>query len=266
MSNVLMEICERKRDEVEARKLSRPLSAFKEHLTDLPLRGFAHALKSVASQDRLALIAEIKKASPSRGLIRDDFDPEVLARAYELGGATCLSVLTEGQYFQGSDGALSTARAATSLPCLRKDFTIDPYQIYEARTLSADAVLLIVAALTDEQIQSFTALAEEIGLDVLIEVHDRDELNRALKVDTAMVGINNRNLKTLKVRTETTLELAPLVPSDRLIVAESGLSSYDDLRRMRDAGATAFLVGESLMRADNVTAATQKLLGEHAVS
>ncbi len=261
MSDKLREICEFKRREVEARKGRYPQAELERSLGDLPCRGFAQALLEKASTGAMALIAEIKKASPSKGLIRADFDPRLLAEAYTEGGASCLSVLTESHYFQGSDEALQMAREATTLPCLRKDFTIDAYQILEARALGADAILLIVAALSGPELRSFASLAHEIGLDVLIEVHSGEELERALKVEIGMIGINNRNLKSLTVRTDATLELAPLVPRERLVVAESGIQDHDDLRRMHDAGARAFLVGESLMREADVSAATRLLLG-----
>jgi indole-3-glycerol phosphate synthase len=262
LSDVLARICADKQRHVEAMREGRPLAELERRATDAaPPRGFKAALERKAAAGDLALIAEIKKASPSKGLIRADFDPASLARAYEAGGASCLSVLTDRPYFQGDDAYLDAASRAVDLPCLRKDFMLDPYQIVESRALGADCILLIMAALDDAQAAKLCRLAHELGMDVLVEVHDGAELDRALLLDADLVGINNRNLKTLAVDIATTEELAPRVPADRLLVAESGLYSHADLVRMARAGARAFLVGESLMREADVTAATRRLLG-----
>jgi indole-3-glycerol phosphate synthase len=261
MSDVLVKICADKRDHIARRRAERPLGELivAVRAADRP-RGFADRLAGEAAQGRYGLIAEIKKASPSKGLIRADFDPAALARAYKSGGATCLSVLTDEPYFQGRDEFLAAARAAVDLPVLRKDFMLDPYQIVEARALGADCVLLIMAALGDAQAAELEDAALEHGMDVLAEVHDGAELDRALKLRARLVGINNRNLKTLAVDLATTEQLAPRVPKERLVVAESGLYTPADLARMHKAGAGIFLVGESLMLQADVAAATRTLL------
>jgi indole-3-glycerol phosphate synthase len=260
MSDVLTKINADKRAHIAACKASRPRSEIDSaaKAADAP-RGFARRL-SAAAQNGYGLIAEVKKASPSRGLIRADFDPPAIARAYEAGGAACMSVLTDTPYFQGSDADLVAARGAVGLPALRKDFMLDPYQVAEARALGADCILLIVAALDDTLAAELAAAAHGWGMDVLAEVHDEAEMERALRLDVDLVGVNNRNLKTLAVDIATTERLSPLVPADRVLVCESGLGSRDDLARMAKAGARCFLIGESLMRQNDIAGAVRDLL------
>ena len=261
MTDILAEICAEKRAHVTRAKAALPEAALLAALVEAPpLRPFAVALERHLAEGRHGLIAEIKKASPSAGLIRSDFDPSALARAYAAGGASCLSVLTDGPYFQGSDDDLRAARHAVALPVLRKDFIIDPYQILESRHIGADCVLLIMAALSDPLASELAAASAEFGLDVLAEVHDEAELDRALRLGVRMIGINNRNLRTLETDLSTTERLAPEVPADRIVVAESGIRRAEDLDRLAAAGARCFLVGETLMREPDVVAATRRLL------
>ena len=260
MSDVLTLICEHKRDYVAGRKKIHPPDRVEAAAREAALpRGFQARLDEAVDAGRVGLIAEIKRASPSKGLIREDYDPAALARAYEAGGAACLSVLTD-LHFEGHDVDLIDALSAVDLPVLRKDFIIDPYQIAESRALGADCVLLIMAALTNSQAEELEAAAAGFGLDVLLEVHDRDELARALKLKSPLIGINNRNLKTFDVDLSVTESLVYPIPAGKTVVSESGISTAEDLARLSKAGINCFLVGESLMREDDVEAATRALL------
>ena len=252
--SILERILESKRAEVAAAKRARPDVEARAGAASAP-RDFVGALRA----KRPAVIAEIKRASPSKGLLRENFDPAAIAKSYEKGGAACMSVLTDREFFQGAAAHLVAARAACALPALRKDFLIDPYQVFEARALGADCVLLIAACLDDEQMRVLEKHARSLGMAVLVEVHDADELERALRLETPLIGINNRNLRTFETRLETTLDLLPRIPKDRIVVTESGILSAADVRRMREQGVNAFLVGEVFMRAEDPGAALRKL-------
>ena len=260
MNDILKAILARKVDEIRDRSLRVSLRELSARCADAPeTRGFADALHARIAVGQAAVIAEVKKASPSRGVIRPDFRPAEIARSYSQGGAACLSVLTDTDFFQGADDYLQQARAACQLPVLRKDFTIDAYQVYEARVLGADCILLIVAALGDAALAELSGLALDLGMDVLVEVHDIDELERALQVPVPLVGINNRNLRTFDVDLQTTLSLRDMVPRDRLLVTESGITTPQDVALMREHGVQAFLVGEAFMRAEDPGAELARL-------
>lgn len=254
MSDILNKILDVKATEIAAAKQQRDLNSLRRDVESdaalrADLRGFEASLRRSIDAGRAGVIAEVKKASPSKGVLRADFRPAEIAQSYAAGGASCLSVLTDVQFFQGSPEYLKQARAACSLPVIRKDFIVDPYQVYEARAMGADAILLIVAALDHGLMAELEACAQELGMDVLVEVHDGDELDAALKLDTRLLGINNRNLRTFEVTLDTTIGLLPRIPAERLVVTESGILAPADVKRMRDANVHAFLVGEAFMRA-----------------
>ena len=261
MSDILTRILTTKQQEVAAAQAALPLAELRARAADMPPpRGFVQAMRAQHSQGRAALIAEIKKASPSKGLIRPDFHPEQLARAYEATGAACLSVLTDEPYFQGSAGYLKTARAAVSLPVLRKDFMVSAYQIHQSRAMGADAVLLIAAALSPTQLEEFEGIAHELGMAVLLELHHADELEKCRRLTTPLRGVNNRNLRTFEVSLQQTLDLLPEIAGEgRIVITESGIRSREDVQFMRSHGVHSFLIGETFMRADDVGAEVKKL-------
>ena len=260
---MLDEILAHKRDEITRRKRKVSEAGFREMAHENPSPGgFRDALQATIQQDRPAVVAEIKRASPSRGVIREDFDPTAIARSYQGGGAAALSVLTDARYFKGSGVILELARKGSTLPILRKDFILDPYQVYESCAMGAAAILLIVAALSDDELKELQQLARTFGLDVLVEAHDGEELRRAATVGANLIGINNRDLRTFDVSLDTTIQLAPQAPEDSIVVAESGIHTPRDIARIRACGVNAFLIGESLMRADDPGAHLAGLLQE----
>jgi indole-3-glycerol phosphate synthase len=260
--NILEEICIKKREHVDNCKLSVSIEQIKEIAEAAePVRPFARSITGHSTKMHPALIAEVKKASPSKGIIRKDFDPVRIAQIYELAGACCLSVLTDTPYFQGCDDDLRMARSATGLPVLRKDFIIDPYQVYESRAIGADCILLIMAALDNSLAKDLYGLADHLGMDVLVEVHNMEELERAIKLSPEMIGVNNRNLETFEVELEASKELAMLIPEDIIKVAESGIKAHSDIEFLQSAGFVAYLVGEALMKQEDITGAVKKLLG-----
>ncbi len=250
--DILKKIIKRKAEEVTERQKQVSIEQLQNLLPAASTcRGFVHALGQKISSGKAGIIAEVKKASPSKGVIREDFHPAEIAKSYEQAGAACLSVLTDIDFFQGADAYLQQARAACMLPVIRKDFFIDPYQVYEARSLGADCILLIAACLTDAKMEELNSLAQNLGMDVLIEVHDEVELKRALPLNNRLIGINNRDLRTFETTLDTTIDLLGLIPDDRIVVTESGIHTPEDVARMRENKVNAFLVGEAFMRADN---------------
>ncbi len=268
---ILKKILQRKFEEVEERSASVTLADLEKQIKDqardddMKPRGFTNVMAHSIAGGLSAVIAEIKKASPSKGLLRDPFIPADIAKSYQLGGASCLSVLTDADFFQGHESYLKEARAACSLPVIRKDFIVDPYQVFEARSIGADCILLIVSALEDAQMQELNRLAHKLGMDVLVEVHGGDELERALRLDNRLLGINNRNLHTFEVSLDNTFELLREIPDNRIVVTESGIHTRDDVRAMRDQGVFSFLVGETFMRAEDPGEKLKELFSKGAV-
>jgi indole-3-glycerol phosphate synthase len=258
--DILKKILKRKTEEITERSAKITMQTLVERTkTSSPSRGFVNSIRNKIASGQPAVIAEIKKASPSKGILREDFDPASIAVSYEKGGAACLSVLTDADFFQGSEDYLQQARTACSLPVIRKDFIIDPYQVYEARAIDADCILLIVAALEDKQMKELSDLAHDLGMDVLVEVHDAEELGRALQLDVPLIGINNRNLRTFETTLDTTLDLLDSIPEDRIVVTESGILVPADVALMRENNVNAFLVGEACMKAEDPGARLQEL-------
>lgn len=250
--DILKKILLRKQEEIAERSAKANINVMVQRASVAdPVRGFIKSIEKKIAQGESGVIAEIKKASPSKGVLRENFNPAEIARSYQQHGAACLSVLTDKDYFQGSEDYLQQAREATSIPVIRKDFIIDPYQVYEARAINADCILLIVAALDDSRLNELLALAHQLGMDVLMEVHDKEEMERALMTGAKLIGVNNRNLRTFEVSLNNTLDMLSMVPGDRLLVTESGIHSPADVRLMRNNNVNAFLVGEAFMRAEN---------------
>lgn len=250
--DILKKILARKHEEIAERSEKLALEDLKKYAEQAsPVRGFIKAIESKLAENKPAVIAEIKKASPSKGVLREDFNPSKIAKTYEANGATCLSILTDADFFQGSENFLKQARSVCELPVIRKDFIIDPYQVYEARMINADCILLIVAALDDDKLKELLALAHELEMDVLVEVHDEEEMKRALATDAKLIGINNRSLNTFETSLKTSLSMLSMVPDDRILVTESGIHTKEDVKLMRDNDIHSFLVGEAFMRADD---------------